>query len=64
MIYVRRVKDYLRLRLMECGWTDQLSRLVYESIAKRIEGGQTAKNIKFDELYSDVINKAHGIVRD
>lgn len=57
---LRSVKDHLRMRLTESGWTNQLTQLINESVAKRIESGQTTKNIKFNELYTDIIEKAHG----
>lgn len=48
------------MRLMECGFTDQLNRLVNESIVKRVEGGESIENIKFDELYTDIAQTARG----
>lgn len=48
------------MRLMESGWTNQLSQLIKNAIGKRIEGGQTPNTIKFEQLYGDVIDPARG----
>lgn len=54
------VKDHIRLRLMESGWTNQVSKFVKNAISKRIENDQAPNTIKFEQLYEDVINKARG----
>lgn len=48
------------MRLMENGWTDQLSHIVKDAIIKRVTEGQATNTIKFEQLYSDVIDKARG----
>lgn len=48
------------MRLMESGWTDQLGHIVKNAIVKRVTEGQAANTIKFEQLYSDVIDEARG----
>lgn len=60
IIFLYRVKDHLRLRLIETGWNDQLNQLIQNAIVKRIENGQSANTIKFEQLYKDVIDFARG----
>lgn len=48
------------MRLMESGWTNQLSHLIKNAIGKRIESGQTPNTIKFEQLYGDVNEPARG----
>lgn len=45
---------------MESGWTDQLHKLIQDAIVKRVENGQTPKNIKFEQLYNDITDHARG----
>lgn len=52
------VKDHVRMRLMESGWTNNLTHYVKNRIAKRLEAGQTKNSIKFEQLYDDVITRA------
>lgn len=52
------VKDHVRMRLMESGWTNNLTHYIKNRIAKRIEDGQAKNSIKFEELYDDVITRA------
>lgn len=48
------------MRLMESGWTDQLNHIVKNAIVKRVAEGQATNTIKFEQLYSDVIDEARG----
>jgi hypothetical protein len=60
IIFLCSVKDHLRLRLIESGWNDQLNELIQNAVIKRIENGQSANSIKFEQLYNDVVDFARG----
>lgn len=46
------------MRLMESGWTNNLTHYIKNRIAKRLEAGQAKNSIKFEQLYNDVITRA------
>ncbi|XP_025406974.1 uncharacterized protein LOC112680952 [Sipha flava] len=62
--YDKLVKDHLRLRLIESGWNDQLNELIQNAVIKRIENGQSANSIKFEQLYNDVVDFARDAITE
>ncbi|XP_050421033.1 uncharacterized protein LOC126833634 [Adelges cooleyi] len=52
------VKDHLRMRLMESGWTAQLNEMIKNSVKARLAAGQVLSTIKFEQLYKDVAIEA------
>lgn len=60
IIFLDSIKDHLRLRLIESGWNDQVNELIQNAVIKRIENGQSANTIKFEQLYNDVVDFARG----
>uniref|UniRef100_A0A1B0EU97 Enhancer of yellow 2 transcription factor n=2 Tax=Lutzomyia longipalpis TaxID=7200 RepID=A0A1B0EU97_LUTLO len=53
-----RLKDLLRLRLIECGWTDQL-RLMCREVVKAEDG-----KVNVDQLVQQVTPKARTMIPD
>jgi hypothetical protein len=60
--YDELIKDHLRIRLMETGWTDQVGLLVQNAIDRRAADGQVVDTIKFEQLYEDVRKKARDAI--
>lgn len=58
--FSRSTKDHLRMRMEETGWTNMLTKMITTSITKRVESGQDVRSIKFDQLYTDIIEHARG----
>lgn len=57
-VFVHRLKDLLRLRLTECGWSDQV-KLLCRNVVKE-EGG----NVNVDLIVQQVTPKARTMVPD
>lgn len=55
---MHRLKDLLRLRLAECGWSDQVRLLCHDVV--REEGG----NINVERIVQQVTPKARSLVPD
>lgn len=54
------MKDHLRMRLIESGWTENLNEIIKNSVRERLSRGQLINEIKFEQLYQDVALKARG----
>ncbi|XP_050544060.1 uncharacterized protein LOC126907073 [Daktulosphaira vitifoliae] len=60
--YEKLVKDHLRMRLIESGWSENLNEIIKNSVKERLAGGQFINAIKFEQLYQDVALKARDLI--